>query len=71
MKVIVAKPCGFCYGVKRAVRLAEEAAKRGVHGATLGPLIHNPQFVQDLAAQGIDCKKGRIAIRRSRTVAWN
>ena len=25
MEVIVANPCGFCYGVKRAVEIAESA----------------------------------------------
>ena len=29
MKVRLAKTAGFCYGVRRAVELAEEAASRG------------------------------------------
>jgi len=57
MKVIVANPCGFCYGVKRAVKLAEQAADRGVPAATLGALIHNPQFVQELNDRGISCRE--------------
>lgn len=42
MEIKVAKHCGFCYGVKRAVALAQKAAADHVQGATLGPLIHNP-----------------------------
>ena len=45
MEVIVADPCGFCYGVKRAVQIAESAAD-SLPAATLGPLIHNPQFTE-------------------------
>ena len=36
MKVTLAAACGFCYGVRRAVELAEQAEK-GTH--TLGPII--------------------------------
>ena len=56
MEIKVAKYCGFCYGVKRAVELAQKAASEHVNGATLGPLIHNPQLITELAAQGIACK---------------
>ena len=47
MEVILANPCGFCYGVQRAVRIAEEAADH-LPAATLGPLIHNPQVTVSL-----------------------
>ena len=56
MEIKVAKYCGFCYGVKRAVELAQKAAGEHVNGATLGPLIHNPQLIAELTAQGIACK---------------
>ena len=56
MEIKVARYCGFCYGVKRAVELATKAASEHVQGATLGPLIHNPQLIEELAAQGIACK---------------
>ena len=46
MKAIVAEGAGFCFGVKRALKLAFEAARQG-HGTvvTLGAIIHNPQVV--------------------------
>ncbi|NPV70946.1 MAG: bifunctional 4-hydroxy-3-methylbut-2-enyl diphosphate reductase/30S ribosomal protein S1 [Firmicutes bacterium] len=54
MKVRFADDLGFCYGVKRAVEMAEAAA--GSSGGTiycLGPLIHNPQEVERLRSKGI------------------
>ena len=52
MKVILAKSAGFCYGVERAVELAERTAEeRG--GAMLGSLIHNDNVVRELAEKGM------------------
>jgi 4-hydroxy-3-methylbut-2-enyl diphosphate reductase len=54
MRVKVAKHAGVCYGVERALKLAEEAAAAGTHVHTLGPLIHNPQAVAELRDKGIE-----------------
>jgi len=54
MQIIVAKKAGFCFGVKRAVDIAFNLAdkmKEGIY--TFGPIIHNPQVVNKLMAQGI------------------
>lgn len=52
MKVILAHSAGFCYGVKRAVELAEQTARtRG--GAMLGSLIHNNRVISELAVLGM------------------
>jgi len=54
MEVVLAEHAGFCFGVKRAVKLANDAAdhySKGVH--SLGPLIHNPQVVGQLAEKGV------------------
>jgi len=48
--VIVADYAGFCSGVARAVKMAEGAPKPV---ASLGPLIHNRQVVEALAAEGV------------------
>lgn len=54
MKVILAENAGFCFGVKRAIKLAFESAKDSDHPIySLGPLIHNPQQVEFLAQKGI------------------
>ena len=51
--ILVAETAGFCFGVKRAVRMAYEAASKYKNVFTLGPLIHNPQVVESLRREGI------------------
>ena len=51
MRVIQAQSAGFCYGVERAVRMAEEAAAAG-GCVMLGSIIHNDSVVRRLAALG-------------------
>ena len=63
MKIHVVKQAGFCFGVKRAIRLAFDAAKsKNGKAYTLGPLIHNPQVVEDLRKKGVRVAKnlGRV-----------
>ena len=54
MKVRLAKSAGFCWGVRRTMNIALDAANTSdgpVH--TFGPLIHNPQVVDVLASKGM------------------
>lgn len=51
MEVILSECLGFCYGVKRAIRIAEEHADG--KSCTLGPIIHNPQMVERLRSKGV------------------
>jgi 4-hydroxy-3-methylbut-2-enyl diphosphate reductase len=44
MKIEKARSYGFCFGVKRAVEIAEESKD----AVTLGPLIHNPLEIERL-----------------------
>ena len=52
MKVILAETAGFCYGVERAVRLAQETA-RAHGGAMLGSIVHNAGVVRELEDLGM------------------
>lgn len=52
MEVVRAKRAGACYGVQRALDMADEVIADGSIAYTLGPLIHNPQVVADLAERG-------------------
>ena len=52
MPVILAKSAGFCYGVERAVKLAEQTAREKGSCVMLGSIIHNAHVVQGLAALG-------------------
>ena len=53
MTVILAKSAGFCYGVRRAVALAEETAAASGGCWMLGDLIHNTAVVEDLRRRGV------------------
>ncbi len=53
MHVTVAKNAGFCFGVRRAVALAEKRAALGPV-TTLGPIIHNPRVVEALRGLGAE-----------------
>jgi len=53
MKIYLAKHSGFCFGVKRAIKLAEETAKEYGKAITIGPIIHNPQMVERLQNDGV------------------
>lgn len=54
MEIKIAENCGFCYGVKRAVNMAQDASNLEGITRTLGPIIHNPQVVGELKEKGID-----------------
>ncbi|MCD8315851.1 MAG: 4-hydroxy-3-methylbut-2-enyl diphosphate reductase, partial [Eggerthellaceae bacterium] len=55
MKVVRADQAGACYGVQRALEMAQGAIDEYVRVYTLGPLIHNPKVVSDLEAKSIEC----------------
>jgi len=53
MRLELAKSAGFCYGVRRAVELAEQAAATETQCVMLGSLIHNRHVTQRLADAGV------------------
>lgn len=54
MEIIKAKSAGFCFGVKRAVDEVQKQIRDGRKPVyTYGPIIHNEQVVNKLAAQGV------------------
>ena len=53
MKIEIADNAGFCFGVKRAIELAENAAAKYGEVFTLGELIHNEHTVEALEKKGI------------------
>ena len=58
MEIILAKSAGFCFGVKRATKMAFQEAESGNPDTyTLGSIIHNPQVVDKLAAAGVSVRK--------------
>ena len=55
MKVMLAQSAGFCFGVRRAVQLAEKIAAGDAPYVMLGPVIHNDHVIEHLAEQGVGC----------------
>ena len=53
MKITLAKTAGFCFGVNRAVDMLYSMVEKGEKVCTLGPIIHNPQVIDDLASKGV------------------
>lgn len=52
LEILLALHSGFCFGVKRAIQIAMEAAgQQPIY--TMGPLIHSPQMVHELEEHGI------------------
>lgn len=51
----VAKNSGFCFGVKKAIEIAEEVAEKNNGNPTyvLGQLVHNERVIDDLEKKGI------------------
>ena len=69
MEIKVAKSAGFCWGVKRAVNIAVEAARRGKGKAyCLGELIHNKREIERLRALGIDFVENKEVLPSGNTV---
>ena len=49
----VAKTAGFCFGVNRAVETVYKLLDEDKTVCTLGPIIHNPQLVEELGRKGV------------------
>ncbi|MCD7801260.1 MAG: bifunctional 4-hydroxy-3-methylbut-2-enyl diphosphate reductase/30S ribosomal protein S1 [Ruminococcus sp.] len=80
MNVSIVKHAGFCFGVDRAVKIVYNEIDVANHGnysiATFGPIIHNPDVVDDLNSRGVrivnkisDLKPNEIVIIRSHGVS--
>ena len=68
MRVIQAKSAGFCYGVERAVRLAEQTTREKGGCVMLGSIIHNAHVVRELEQLGGRCVNSVEEIRPGDTV---
>ncbi|TPB41003.1 4-hydroxy-3-methylbut-2-enyl diphosphate reductase, partial [Burkholderia pseudomallei] len=54
MEVKIAKNDGFCFGVKRAMKMAWDELQKSEDGIyALGPLIHNKQAVLKYEENGL------------------
>jgi len=53
MKINVAKAAGFCFGVKRALKIALDTAHSGAKVEMLGDIVHNEDVVKEISAAGV------------------
>ncbi len=53
MEILLAQDMGFCWGVRRAIDIMEKAAQDKGEIISVGPIVHNPQVVDDLQRKGI------------------
>ncbi|MBQ7288489.1 MAG: bifunctional 4-hydroxy-3-methylbut-2-enyl diphosphate reductase/30S ribosomal protein S1 [Clostridia bacterium] len=74
-EIILAQSAGFCFGVNRAVQTVYDLLEQGKKVSTLGPIIHNPQLVEELAQRGVtivqtpcEADTGRTLVIRSHGV---
>ena len=60
-EILLAESAGFCFGVQRAVDMVYDQVRQSGserHIYTLGPLIHNPQVIEDLEKAGVRALSG-------------
>ena len=68
MQIRKTEETGFCFGVKRALRILEEAAREYGEVETVGPVVHNQQVVDQFTRLGVrvvadpDDVKGNVAV---------
>lgn len=53
-EILVAPNSGFCFGVRRAIEMAEQTLAASGRVFSLGPLIHNPQVIDRLRRAGLE-----------------
>ena len=53
MKVLIAQKCGFCPGVRNAIKIASQTLAKKKNVYSLGEIIHNKDVVQQLADSGL------------------
>ena len=67
-KLMVAKSAGFCFGVSRSVKMAEEMLAAEQNCYSLGELIHNDDVVQHLRSEGLTVVDGPEQIPQGASV---
>lgn len=54
MQIVRASEMGFCFGVRRAVEIMEDAVRERGSLVSLGSVVHNPQVVEKLRTAGLE-----------------
>jgi len=74
VKILIAESAGVCFGVERALNLSESALTASAQNSetvtSLGPLIHNPQKVEELNKKGLGIAQNIDEIPEGTTVVF-
>jgi 4-hydroxy-3-methylbut-2-en-1-yl diphosphate reductase len=70
IKIDLARGCGFCFGVREAIKKAQKASQDYGDVQMLGDIVHNEYVVQDLAAQGIHVVENLDAVDSSKPLLF-
>lgn len=58
MQIILDEGAGFCFGVERAIKMADKESQDASGPiVTIGPLIHNPQVIEEMKRDGVAVAK--------------
>jgi 4-hydroxy-3-methylbut-2-enyl diphosphate reductase len=58
LTIKTASALGFCFGVRRAIEMVEDAAVEKGHIDSLGSIVHNPVVADRLNSRGVSIVKG-------------
>jgi 4-hydroxy-3-methylbut-2-enyl diphosphate reductase len=67
MEINLAKTAGFCFGVKRAIKIALETAKKDTPIEMLGDIVHNENVIKQLSKKGIQ-KVSELSTGKEKTL---
>ncbi len=67
-KVIISSNSGFCFGVRRALDMANDALKEGKTVYSLGPIIHNPQVIEEFSKKGLKVVTDTAVLKGQKSV---
>ena len=71
MQIKIAEHSGFCFGVKRAINIANNTLRDSRHKKdiySLGAIIHNPQVVSALSKKGLRAIKDVSGIKKGEVI---
>jgi len=68
MRILLAKNSGFCFGVRRAVKMAESWARERGRVYTYGYIIHNESVVSELEEAGVSAVNELDGLREGDTL---
>jgi len=71
LQVLLAEKAGFCTGVKRAFKIAEEASCEDGSWCTLGPLVHNDGVTSYFESKGMAVNRITIESKGEKEPADN